>query len=169
MLALRARSVALARTPLIRQQLRLASTSPTETVSGSPDPPSKLHGSTHWTYERAVSAALLPVTGYALVAGGHPVNDALLGVLVPLHCHIGVDAIFTDYFHKRKYPVFSHVTTWGLRVVTAAVMYACYKINTTDVGLTETVARVWRAKDTPEQKEKRILGSSSSSSSSSSV
>lgn len=49
----------------------------------------RLHGSYHWNFERAVSAALVPLIGAQLTYGASPVLDTLLGVLVPIHVHIG--------------------------------------------------------------------------------
>ncbi|ORZ30247.1 CybS-domain-containing protein, partial [Catenaria anguillulae PL171] len=103
-------------------------------------------GSTHWTYERVFSAALLPPLAYALAAGTHPVNDMLLGVLIPVHVHMGFDAIITDYIPKRKSKALHYAAVWALRFGTLAVAYGCWKINTEDKGLTETARQLWNAR-----------------------
>ena len=58
--------------------------------------PSKTHGSYHWAFERFLSAALLPITGAAFVTTGsqYPLIDALLGVSLVIHSHIGVSSLF---------------------------------------------------------------------------
>jgi hypothetical protein len=50
------------------------------------------HGSYHWAFERLLSAALIPATGaaFALSNSAYPVVDALLGVSLVMHSHIGV-------------------------------------------------------------------------------
>ena len=55
-------------------------------------PPSKTHGSYHWAFERILSAALVPITAAAAVTTGsqYPLIDAILGVSLVIHSHIGV-------------------------------------------------------------------------------
>lgn len=51
--------------------------------------PDRLHGSYHWDLERAASAALVPIIASQFAFGASPVLDTLLGVVLPLHLHIG--------------------------------------------------------------------------------
>ncbi|OBZ80122.1 Succinate dehydrogenase [ubiquinone] cytochrome b small subunit, mitochondrial [Choanephora cucurbitarum] len=51
--------------------------------------PDRLHGSYHWDIERAASIALVPIIGSQLAFGASPITDTLLGVVLPLHLHIG--------------------------------------------------------------------------------
>jgi succinate dehydrogenase (ubiquinone) membrane anchor subunit len=51
--------------------------------------PDRLHGSYHWDIERAASLALVPIIASQLTFGASPVTDVLLGVVLPLHLHIG--------------------------------------------------------------------------------
>ncbi|KAJ1957455.1 membrane anchor subunit of succinate dehydrogenase, Sdh4, partial [Dispira parvispora] len=60
-------------------------------------PPNHVEGSYHWDFERALSVALIPIIGAQAVYGAHPITDLLLGVVLPLHCHIGWGAMVTDY------------------------------------------------------------------------
>jgi len=108
--------------------------------------PDRLHGSIHWNYERVLCLGLLPVTGYALAYGAHPMNDLALSVLIPLHSHLGFGAVITDYLPKRKMPGVNTVTVWALRLATLGVILGCWKLNTQDVGITETVRRLWHAR-----------------------
>jgi succinate dehydrogenase (ubiquinone) membrane anchor subunit len=54
--------------------------------------PSRTHGSYHWAFERILSAGLVPLTGAAFVTSStaYPVVDALLGVGLVMHSHLGV-------------------------------------------------------------------------------
>lgn len=58
--------------------------------------PDRLHGSYHWDLERAASAALVPIVAGQLAFGASPVIDTLLGVVLPVHLHIGMQQIH-DY------------------------------------------------------------------------
>lgn len=48
----------------------------------------KAHGSIHWTFERALSAALIPVTAATAVVSANPVLDGILGVALIFHSHL---------------------------------------------------------------------------------
>jgi hypothetical protein len=54
--------------------------------------PVKSHGSYHWAFERLLSAALVPTTAAAFVVSptAYPTLDALLGISLVFHSHIGV-------------------------------------------------------------------------------
>jgi succinate dehydrogenase (ubiquinone) membrane anchor subunit len=52
-------------------------------------PADRMHGSYHWDLERGASLALVPIIGAQLALGASPVTDTLLGVVLPLHLHIG--------------------------------------------------------------------------------
>ncbi|KAI8393965.1 CybS-domain-containing protein [Radiomyces spectabilis] len=105
----------------------------------------RLHGSYHWDFERAVSAAMVPLIASQFAFGASPVTDTLLGVVLPIHIHIGFDACITDYFNQRKAPVIGRLMTATLYAATAGVLVGCYQINTHDVGMTEMVSRLWTA------------------------
>lgn len=49
----------------------------------------RLHGSYHWDIERAACLALVPIITSQLAFGASPITDTLLGVVLPLHLHIG--------------------------------------------------------------------------------
>lgn len=57
--------------------------------------PSRTHGSYHWSFERLLSAALVPLTGAAFVTSGsaYPLLDGILGVALIMHSHIGVSLV----------------------------------------------------------------------------
>ncbi|KAF9355968.1 membrane anchor subunit of succinate dehydrogenase, Sdh4 [Mortierella sp. NVP85] len=108
--------------------------------------PNQLHGSYHWDFERLLSVALIPLFAASAFQGAHPITDGLLGVVVPIHAHIGFDAMITDYLHPGKAGVLGNkLCVWGLRGATVLVLVGCYQFNTADVGLTELIKRAWTA------------------------
>lgn len=50
--------------------------------------PNRAHGSIHWTFERSLSAALVPVTAATAIASPNPLLDGLLGVTLIMHSHL---------------------------------------------------------------------------------
>ncbi|KAF5350172.1 hypothetical protein D9756_009146 [Leucocoprinus leucothites] len=110
-------------------------------------PPSRVHGSYHWAFERLLSAGLVPLTVAAFVTSttAHPILDGLLGVSLLVHSHIGFDGLIVDYLHPRKFPVLGKVCTWALRATTVATLVGIYQFNTNDIGITELIAKVWTA------------------------
>ncbi|KNE66832.1 hypothetical protein AMAG_11316 [Allomyces macrogynus ATCC 38327] len=107
----------------------------------------QFHGSHHWVYERALSVALLPTIGYAIVVGADPVNDMILASTLVAHMHLGLDQVVTDYVPVRRYPRGGKAANWALRGFTLLVLYGCWRINTQDVGMAESFRRVWRARE----------------------
>jgi succinate dehydrogenase (ubiquinone) membrane anchor subunit len=107
--------------------------------------PNYVDGSFHWSYERATSAALIPLISTQFIYGPHLVLDGVLGLVLPLHLHIGFDALITDYVPARKYPRANKYLGWGLKATSAAVVWGCFEFNTNDVGITELIQRAWTA------------------------
>jgi succinate dehydrogenase (ubiquinone) membrane anchor subunit len=103
-------------------------------------------GSYHWNAERALSLITVPLMTTAMVYGTIPIVDIGLGLAMPLHCHLGFDAMIMDYFHERKTPILYKVLTWGLRMCTVLTLYGCYVINSKDVGITALVSGLWSGK-----------------------
>ncbi|KAG2187762.1 hypothetical protein INT44_005452 [Umbelopsis vinacea] len=107
--------------------------------------PNYLDGSFHWSYERLASAALIPLISTQVIYGAHPVLDGVLGLVLPLHLHIGFDSCITDYFPARNYPRANKYMAWGLKATSAAVIWGCFEFNTNDVGITELIQRTLTA------------------------
>ncbi|KAI8821594.1 CybS-domain-containing protein [Chytriomyces cf. hyalinus JEL632] len=107
---------------------------------------SKMHGSYHWNGERALSVVTIPLVASALFVGPIPLVDFGLGLVLPLHTHFGFDTMVQDYVPQRTYGALNSILTWGLRLVTGVVMYGCFLFNTTDVGITAFVKRLWTGK-----------------------
>ena len=68
--------------------------------------PSKAHGSYHWAFERLLSASLVPITAAAAVTTGsqYPLIDAILGVSLVVHSHIGVSNSLYSFFSNICVP-----------------------------------------------------------------
>ncbi|KAI8458235.1 CybS-domain-containing protein, partial [Phakopsora pachyrhizi] len=96
--------------------------------------PNKAHGSIHWTFERSLSAALVPVTAATAIASPNPLLDGVLGVVLVLHSHMGLDQCLIDYVHDRKFPIIGPIARWTLRVMSCGVLFGVYQFNTNDIG-----------------------------------
>ncbi|KAH9815565.1 CybS-domain-containing protein [Melampsora americana] len=108
-------------------------------------PPNKAHGSIHWTFERSLSAALVPVTAATAIASPNPLLDGVLGVALIMHSHLGFDQILIDYLHDRKFPWIGPIARWTVRALTCGVLVGVYQFNTHDIGLTELIRKMWKA------------------------
>ena len=92
-----------------------------------------------------------------LVGPGNALIDLSLGVIIPLHIHLGLDCVIEDYLPARRAgAVVNGVATWGLRVATLLALYGFWKLNTHDVGVTESVKRLWTGKVGVQSEEKKI-------------
>ena len=118
-------------------------------VANDPAPvptPSPSHGSYHWTFERLLSAGLIPLTIAPFAAGSlNPVTDAVLCGAILIHSQIGFDACITDYFPKKRVPKTRMAADWGLKALTLLVGVGLYEFETNDVGVTEAIKRIWKA------------------------
>ncbi|KAI9682275.1 MAG: membrane anchor subunit of succinate dehydrogenase, Sdh4 [Caeruleum heppii] len=107
---------------------------------------SPTHGSYHWTFERLVSAALIPLTIAPFASGSlNPVTDAVLCATLLVHSHIGFESIIIDYLPTKRTPRTRLVFWWGLRAATLIVAVGLYEFETNDVGVTEAIKRIWTA------------------------
>ncbi|KAL7273773.1 membrane anchor subunit of succinate dehydrogenase, Sdh4 [Rhizina undulata] len=108
--------------------------------------PNAAHGSYHWSFERLVSVALIPLTVAPFAAGSlNPVTDAILGATIVIHSHIGFESIIIDYIPRNKYPGIRKAFMWALKGATVLVLVGFYEFETNDVGITEAVKRIWKA------------------------
>ncbi|RKF72568.1 Succinate dehydrogenase cytochrome b small subunit, mitochondrial [Golovinomyces cichoracearum] len=109
----------------------------------SPEPS---HGSYHWTFERLISAGLIPLTIAPFAAGSlHPTMDAILCGAILIHSHIGFEAVIIDYLPRNRVPKTRLFFWWMLRAATVAVGVGLYEFETNDVGVTEAISRIWKA------------------------
>lgn len=75
--------------------------------------PDYTHGSYHWSFERIVSAGLVPLTVAPFAAGSlNPVTDSILCALLVLHSHIGFEYVSSTTLQPcalpDKYQVMHH-------------------------------------------------------------
>ncbi|KAI1174802.1 CybS-domain-containing protein [Nemania sp. FL0916] len=110
-----------------------------------PDP-KPTHGSYHWTFERLIAAGLVPLTVAPFATGSlNPATDAILCALLLVHSHAGFQSIIIDYVPSRRYPGAAKASLWLLNIATVLAGIGLYEFETNDVGVTETVRRVWSA------------------------
>lgn len=130
-----------------KQLIRRLLSTQTQTVPSG----DKLHGSLHWTFERALSVATLGLIGSAFCFYPNKLIDFGLGVVLPLHSHIGFSAIITDYLPKRKFPVIYPMAMGALYGLTGLTLYGLYALNTEGPGLCEGVVSIWTKKTNKRQ------------------
>ena len=93
-----------------------------------------------------MAASLIPLTVAPFAAGSlNPTLDAFLCATILIHSHTGFQNIIVDYLPKKRVPRSRKPFTWGLNAATAVVGLALYEFETTDVGITETIKRIWTA------------------------
>ncbi|KAF8425679.1 succinate dehydrogenase membrane anchor subunit [Tirmania nivea] len=110
-----------------------------------PDP-NPVHGSYHWSFERIISAALIPLTIAPFAAGSlNPIMDAALAATVVIHSHIGFESCIIDYIPRRSMAGLHRFMRWLLNGCTALVLLGLYEFETNDVGITEAIKRIWKA------------------------
>ncbi|KAK6829868.1 succinate dehydrogenase iron-sulfur subunit- mitochondrial [Apiospora arundinis] len=104
------------------------------------------HGSYHWVFDRVIAAGLVPLTVAPFAAGSlNPSMDALLCSFLLIHSHTGFQNIIVDYIPTTRYPKSRKAAMWLLNLATVTVGIGLYEFETNDVGLTETIKRVWKA------------------------
>ncbi|GAB7330069.1 hypothetical protein MBLNU13_g01748t1 [Cladosporium sp. NU13] len=108
--------------------------------------PHPAHGSYHWSFERAVSVALVPLTAIPFAAGSAlPLVDAGLISMLILHTYMGFQSCITDYFPTWRVTKFRKLCDWLNFLAIFVVGWGWYEFETNDVGLTEGIKRVWTA------------------------
>ena len=87
-----------------------------------------------------VLAALTPA---AFILSPSALNfpiDLTLGVLFPLHSHVALNYVVTDYVPRAQRP-FARALVLATTIIAAA---GILKLNLTGEGLTESVKALWR-------------------------
>ncbi|KAH7391278.1 CybS-domain-containing protein [Cadophora sp. MPI-SDFR-AT-0126] len=113
----------------------------------APVPPANpSHGSYHWTFERSLAVALVPLTITPFASGSlNPTLDAVLVATILLHSHIGFEACIIDYIPSHRLPKTRKLAWWALRAGTVLAGVGFYEFETNDVGVTEALKRIWTA------------------------
>ncbi|KAJ1567044.1 membrane anchor subunit of succinate dehydrogenase, Sdh4, partial [Nowakowskiella sp. JEL0078] len=107
---------------------------------------SKTHGSYHWNIERGLSVISLPLIASAALVGQNSLIDLGLAVVIPLHCHFGLEGLVVDYLPYRTYPVIYRAGKILVYTLTGLTIYGLYEFNTNDIGITEFTKRIWTGK-----------------------
>lgn len=98
------------------------------------------------------SMALMALTPVAFVLSPSPVAipvDFALGVLFPVHAHIGMNNVISDYVPKNAQTL-ARLACLG---VTGVMLLGFLRVNIEGVGITETVKTVWRESPNKKQQE----------------
>lgn len=89
--------------------------------------PNAAHGSYHWSVERGLSVALIPIIAAGVAKHGtSAVLDGVLALTLVAHSHIGFACCLDDYVHKRKFPIAGPVSSLLLKLATAGTLYGLY-------------------------------------------
>ncbi|CAK3755874.1 mitochondrial succinate dehydrogenase subunit D [Lecanosticta acicola] len=113
--------------------------------------PHPSHGSYHWTAERVISAALVPITIVPFAAGSlNPLLDGTLIGLMLLHTYIGFQSVIIDYIPSWRAKTWRKVFEWANVAALFVVGWGYYEFETNDVGLTEAIKRIWKAGSKPQ-------------------
>ncbi|GMH86272.1 hypothetical protein TrST_g6911 [Triparma strigata] len=107
------------------------------------------------TYHK-VNMLIMGLTPVAFALSPSKLNlpiDVLLGLALPLHAHIGMSYVITDYVPKISKSLTgpARVLLLGLTGVTTVGLL---KLNIFGDGMTETVKSLWRGKKKLEEKRK---------------
>ena len=100
------------------------------------------------SFHHKVNLALLGLTPVAL-AVGQPLQfgvDMALALALPIHGHIGMNLVITDYAKKVVGKGGIGPSRMALAGVTGVTILGLLKLNLTGPGITETVKSFWRPK-----------------------
>lgn len=83
----------------------------------------------------------------AIVSSGSVTTaiDLAMGVVVPLHFHIGMRSVLVDYLVHVGIndPSYQQIAMYGLGVLTLVTAGALTRFNLADMGITAAVCRPW--------------------------
>ncbi|KAK9326274.1 CybS-domain-containing protein [Lipomyces orientalis] len=110
-------------------------------------PPEKVHGSYHWTFERLIAIGLIPLTVAPFISDAAlaPAIDSVLVTTTLVHSYFGLQSCIIDYIPKREFGKVHDACMWLLLGGTIVTGYGFYKYETEDIGLSGTIAKVWKA------------------------
>ena len=95
-----------------------------------------------------VNMGILVLTPLAFILSPSKMNmpvDLALGVALPLHAHIGMNYVITDY-SKKMLGLSRGSCQVAMVGVTAVTMAGLTHLNVRGPGMTETVKGLWRGK-----------------------
>ena len=108
--------------------------------------PNYYHGGHHWSYERILAGALVPLTVAPFILGTEiPILDTAFGVCCLFHSHMGLKSCIIDYIPQRVYGVWHKYASRLLTLGTAVGLYGIYEIETTYNGIFDILKNLWSA------------------------
>lgn len=94
-----------------------------------------------------INNSLVVLTPIAVCLSPSSMNlpvDLVLGVALPLHAHIGMNMVITDYGKKGLGAALIGPARWVMLGVTVSTALGLTKLNLTGPGITETIKSLWR-------------------------
>ncbi|CAH6718199.1 mitochondrial inner membrane protein Shh4p [[Candida] jaroonii] len=110
-----------------------------------PPKPSKSHGSIHWTSERAISMAMVPLALSPFITGASTVIDSTLCAVTLAHCYTGFQSCIIDYIPVRVYGAYHNYAMYLLTFGTGVAAYGVYDIEKREGGVTNIISKLWKA------------------------
>lgn len=111
-----------------------------------PPEPNLFHGGHHWSYEKIVTGALIPLTVAPFIFGTEiPIVDTAFGVTCLLHAHMGIKSCIIDYIPKRVYGIWHTYASRLLTLGTSLGFYGIYELETSSNGIFELLKNLWGA------------------------
>ncbi|ODV94823.1 hypothetical protein PACTADRAFT_76429 [Pachysolen tannophilus NRRL Y-2460] len=105
-----------------------------------------VHGSYHWTYDRLMTVAMIPLSMTPFISGiAHPIIDAGLCSLLLLHCKAGFESCIVDYIPKRVYGIWHNIAMRLLQLGSWISLYGIYVLETESNGMFEFISSIWGA------------------------
>jgi len=99
--------------------------------------------STHWTIEKAISAALVGVVPLA-IAVPNPALDYAVALSLTLHSHWGIEAVVVDYIRESMFgKVIPKIAVFGVYLVSSLTLGGLFYFNYTDVGIGQAIRMFW--------------------------
>eukprot|EP00322_Chrysochromulina_rotalis_P029422 CAMPEP_0115847052 /NCGR_PEP_ID=MMETSP0287-20121206/10180_1 /TAXON_ID=412157 /ORGANISM="Chrysochromulina rotalis, Strain UIO044" /LENGTH=142 /DNA_ID=CAMNT_0003300867 /DNA_START=16 /DNA_END=444 /DNA_ORIENTATION=+ len=96
-----------------------------------------------------INLALLGIFPLSLVLSPSSLNmpvDLALGIFLPIHSHISMNLVITDYAKKFLGKGSVGPARYGMAALTGLTILGLTKLNLTGPGITETVKSFWRPK-----------------------
>lgn len=97
-----------------------------------------------------INMALMGLLPVSMVLSPSSLNmpvDLALGIFLPLHGHIGMNLVITDYAKKMFGKGGVGPARFVMAAITGTTMLGLLKLNLTGPGITETLKDFWRPKE----------------------
>ncbi|CAM9213955.1 unnamed protein product [Hapterophycus canaliculatus] len=148
------RSSALLRPLAAAQARRLHSSVPKSSASGSASMLNADDGKLGTKLYHAVNMVVLAGVPAAIATSPSALTmplDIVLGLAMPLHAHIGVNYVISDYVPKAS----RGVARGAMLAASVMAALGLLKLNLTGAGLTETLKAIWKEPELEIEGEKK--------------